>query len=69
MPAGGDGSRTDLAGHYRFTGLPSGRYLLLSSFDFERPSQDELQAARAALVSLKEGGETNQDLELFVSPP
>jgi hypothetical protein len=61
-------TRTDLAGRYRFTALPPGRYLLLSSFDFERPSQDELQAARAAAVSLKEDGETNQDLELFVSP-
>jgi hypothetical protein len=59
---------TDLAGRYRFTGLPPGRYLLLSSFDFERPSQDELQAARAAAVSVKESGESNQDLELFVSP-
>ena len=62
-------TRTDLAGHYRFTALPPGRYLLLSSFDFERPSQVELQAARAATASVKEGSETNQDLELFVSPP
>jgi len=61
-------TRTDLAGRYRFTGLPPGRYLLLSSFDFERPSQGELEAARAANVSVKEGGETTQDVELFNSP-
>jgi hypothetical protein len=61
-------TRTDLAGRYRFAGLPPGRYLLLSTFDFERPGEDELQAARAVTVSVKEGGETNQDVELFISP-
>lgn len=62
-------TRTGVGGRYRFTGLPPGRYLVLSSFDFERPSRDELERARAAAVSAKEGGETTQDLELFVSPP
>ena len=62
-------TRTGVGGSYRFTGLPPGRYLVLSSFDFERPSRDELERARAAAVSVKEGGETTQDLEVFVSPP
>jgi len=61
-------TRTDLAGRYRFTGLPPGRYLLLSSFDFEQPNESELQAARAATVSVKEDRETNEDVELFISP-
>ena len=59
-------ARTDLQGRYRFTGLPPGRYLALSSFDFDQPSREEMQEARALTVTLKEASEASQDLELFV---
>jgi len=50
-------ARTDLQGRYRFSGLPPGRYRLLSSFDFERPSAQDMEAARADEVSLKESSD------------
>jgi hypothetical protein len=61
-------TRTDLQGRYRFSGLPPGRYRVMSSFDFERPSTEEMEAARADEVSLKEAGDTGHDLRLFVAP-
>jgi hypothetical protein len=61
-------TRTDLQGRYRFSGLPPGRYRVLSSFDFERPSAEDLEAARADEVALKEASDTNRDLRLFVTP-
>ena len=39
----------------------------LSSFDFNQPTSEEMEAARAATVALKEGSETSKDLELFVA--
>ena len=56
-----------MQGRYHFTGLASGRYRVLSSFDFDHPTSEELEAARAVTIALREGSETNQDLELFVS--
>jgi hypothetical protein len=61
-------ARTDLQGRYHFTGLAPGRYRVLSSFDFNQPTSEEMEAARAVTVALKEGTETSQDLELFVGP-
>ena len=61
-------ARTDLQGRYRFSGLPPGRYRVLSSFDFERPSAEDMEAARADEVSLKETSDTNHDLQLFAAP-
>ncbi len=61
-------TRTDLQGRYRFSGLPPGRYRVMSSFDFDRPSAEEMEATRADEVSLKEAGDTNHDLRLFVAP-
>lgn len=61
-------TRTDLQGRYRFSGLPAGRYRIVSSFDFERPTTQEMEAARADEVALKESGDTSHDLRLFVAP-
>jgi hypothetical protein len=40
---------------------------VLSSFDFNQPTSDEMEAARAVTIALKQGSETSQDLELFVA--
>jgi len=61
-------TRTDLQGRYRFSGLPPGRYHVLSSFDFDRPSTEEVEGARADEVALKESSDTSHDLRLFVAP-
>lgn len=61
-------ARSDLQGRYHFTSLAPGRYRVLSSFDFDQPTSEEMEAARAATIALKEGSETNQDLELFAAP-
>ena len=58
---------TDLQGRYHFTGLAPARYRVLSSFDFDQPTSEELEATRAVTIALKEGSETSQDLELFVA--
>lgn len=61
-------TRADLQGRYRFSGLPPGRYHVMSSFDFERPSTEEMEAAHADEVSLKEASDNNHDLRLFAAP-
>jgi hypothetical protein len=59
-------ARTDSQGRYRFTGLPPGNYRVVSSFDFGEPNRKDMDAGRAVTIAVKEGAETNQDLELFV---
>ena len=59
-------ARTDLQGRYHFTSLAPGRYRVLSSFDFDHPTSEEMEEARAVTIALKEGSETSKDLELFV---
>jgi hypothetical protein len=60
-------ARTDLQGRYHFTGLAPGRYQVLSSFDFNQPTSEEMEAAHAVTIAVKEGTETSKDLELFVA--
>ncbi len=57
-----------LHGDYVFSGLPPGRYRLVSSFDFEAPDEQTMEYARPKAVVVKEGGEAVQDLELYVRP-
>ena len=60
-------ARTDVQGRYHFTGLVPGRYRVLSSFDFDQPTSEEMEAARAVTIALREGSETSKDLDLFVA--
>ncbi len=59
-------TRTDLRGDYRFFSLPPGTNRLLSTFEFEHPGEQAIETARAPTVSLKEGAETVQDVDLYV---
>ena len=60
-------TRSDLNGQYRFSGLAPGKYRVLSSFESRGRDQSLITVAPARTLSLKEGSETPQDLELYVS--
>ena len=59
-------TRTDARGTYQFTGLPPGTYRLLSTFDFDDPDVEMMEAARTRMVSLKESNAESCDLELYI---
>ena len=58
--------RTDLRGHYHFNGLPPGQYRILSTFEYEKPEPESMEAAGALSVTLSEATDTAQDLDLYV---
>ena len=58
--------RTDLRGQYRFRGLAPGVYRVLSTFEFDKPDSQTMEAAGARSLTLSEGDDTAQDLELYV---
>ena len=60
------GARTDARGIYQFTGLPPGTYRLLSTFDFDDPDPETMEAARARTVTLTEGKVEPCDLDFYV---
>ena len=57
--------RTDLRGQYHFNGLPPGLYRILSTFEYEKPEPESMEAAGALSVTLSEATDTAQDLELY----
>jgi len=59
---------SDTRGEYRFSGLVPGRYRLVSTFEFEDPDPETMEAARPRTVSLKEANEAVEDLELYTRP-
>ena len=59
-------TRSDIRGQYHFNGLAPGVYRILSSFEFEKPDSQAMEAAGARTVALSEGAENAQDLELYV---
>ena len=60
------GARTDARGIYQFTGLPPGTYRLLSTFEFDDPDPETMEAARARTVTLTEGKVEPCDLDFYV---
>jgi protocatechuate 3,4-dioxygenase beta subunit len=58
-------TRTDLRGQYRFNGLAPGLYRILSTFEYEKPDSDTMEAAGARLMTLSEGTDTPQDPDLY----
>jgi hypothetical protein len=59
-------ARTDLHGQYRFRGLAPGVYRILSTFEFDKPDSQTMEASGARSLTLSEGDDTAQDLELYV---
>ena len=57
--------RTDLRGQYRFSGLTPGLYRILSTFEYDKPDSDSMEAGGARSVTLEEGSDTAQDLDLY----
>jgi carboxypeptidase family protein len=57
---------TDAQGHYQFTGLAPGAYRLLSTFEFQSPDSAAMENAGAKLVTIEEGRDLPQDLDLSV---
>ena len=56
--------RCDDQGNYKFTGLAPGRYRALSSFDFD--PEDRLVMEKAMGITLREGDNASQALELIL---
>jgi len=56
--------RSDPQGAYRFSGLAPGHYRVLSSFDFD--PEDRFTMEKAAALSLREGDNATQGLELIL---
>lgn len=61
-------TRTNARGEFLFAGLAPGFYRLLSTFEFEDPDEQTMDSASPAIVSLEEGVERQQDLELYIRP-
>jgi hypothetical protein len=58
--------RTDLRGQYRFRSLAPGVYRILSTFEFDKPDSQTMEASGARSLTLSEGDDIAQDLELYV---
>jgi len=59
-------TRTDLRGQYRFAGLAPGAYRLLSTFEYDKPDAQAMEAAGARTLTLSEGDDAAKDLDLYV---
>jgi len=58
-------TRSDVHGQYRFNGLAPGLYRIVSTFEYEKPDSESMQAAGARLVTLSKATDTPQDLDLY----
>lgn len=59
-------TRTDQNGNYRFSGLPPGRYRVVSSYDADPTNRASIEAANPKNVSLREAADEVQDLEIVL---
>lgn len=57
---------TDAQGHYQFTGLAPGAYRVLASFEFQAPDSAAMEMAGAKTVTIDEGHDVPQDLDLSI---
>ncbi|MEO8592932.1 MAG: carboxypeptidase-like regulatory domain-containing protein [Candidatus Solibacter sp.] len=59
-------TRTDLRGKYSFQGLAPGSYRVVSTFEYRSPATGDIDTMRPKVVTLEEGREQQQDLELWI---
>jgi hypothetical protein len=59
-------TRTDMRGHYQFSGLAPGNYRVLSSFEYQMPDSQTMSNASAKTVQLDSTHEGQQDLDLYI---
>jgi hypothetical protein len=59
-------TRTDQNGNYTFTGLPPGRYRVVSSYDADPTSRASIEEAHPRNISLHESGDEAQDLQILL---
>jgi protocatechuate 3,4-dioxygenase beta subunit len=59
-------ARTDAEGNYIFSGLPPGRYGLISSYDADPTSRRSLSEAHPRAISLRESANESQDLKIAI---
>jgi len=58
--------RTDTRGQYEFYGLAPGVYRLLSTFEFQNPDLQQMDAANPRLIRVAEAQNLEADLDLYV---
>jgi protocatechuate 3,4-dioxygenase beta subunit len=58
-------TRTDVRGQYRFNGLAPGVYRILSTFEYDKPDSQTIEAA-GSIITLSEATDVAQDLDLYV---
>jgi hypothetical protein len=61
-------TRTDLTGHYSFTGLAPGSYRLLSSFEYAAVDSTIMSRTNTESVKVEDSHDVQQDLDLYVIP-
>lgn len=57
--------RSGMRGEYRFDGLAPGAYRVLSTFDYQDPAPEVMDAAPAAAVRIEANGNARADLALY----
>ena len=61
-------ARTSVDGQYAFAGLAPGMYRVASTFEYQAPDSAAMSQAGAREVTIEEGREAGQDLDLWVMP-
>jgi protocatechuate 3,4-dioxygenase beta subunit len=61
-------TRAGVDGRYTFAGLAPGLYRVASTFDYQAPDSAAMSQAGAREVTIEEGREAGQDLDLWVMP-
>ena len=58
-------TRSDLRGKYTFNGLAPGTYRVVATFEYQSPLTADIDAMRPKVITVEEGRELQQDLELW----
>jgi hypothetical protein len=59
---------TDVDGHFKFDGLPSGDYRMMATFDVTEVDEEKLGEAHAITVHVDPAGSATVELPLWIAP-